>query len=127
MPELEYVGVIVKRGDGANFGVVEVFAVRALPQAIDLLIGKVDVECLVNESCALGVGKLGQLDDVVDGERGDFLRDVKTATLSEAVNDGFGEGNGLGAAAARVGVEVVSESGVAVQRISHEVALLFGE
>ena len=108
MPQLEDVRIVIQRGDGADGVVIEVVAVGAGHQAVDLIVGKVDGEGLVDGRCALGVGQLGEGRDLLKGERGDVLGHIEAATLGQAVYDGLGEGNGGLAAAARVDVEVLA-------------------
>ena len=59
MPQLQDMCVLVKRGDGADGFVVEVRAICARHDAVDGLVGEVDVEALVNRRSALGVRQVG--------------------------------------------------------------------
>ena len=57
---------------------------------------------------ALRIGKVGQRQDVFQGERGNAFGHVQPASLRQPVDDGFREGDRTVCAPARVDVEVLS-------------------
>ena len=106
VPQLEHVRVGVERGDRADLGRVEVVAVDLFHEAVDNIVGKVDLERAVHVRGALGVGHPRQRQDLVHRHLGDGLGNVQSSARREAVDHGFGECGGLGRLAPRVDIQI---------------------
>ena len=124
VPQLEDVGVGIKGGDGADALVVEVVAIGLGHQLVDHLGGKIDAEGLVDTRGALRIGQLSQLADLVERKLGDMLRNVQSAAICQAVDNGFGEFNGLVDASSRIDIAILlhglgASFGIAKRGIIH--------
>ena len=119
MPQFEDVGVLVKRGDGADGLGIEVRSIGALHQLVDERIGQVDVESLVDGGRSLGIGHLREIDDFLHRQRRKLLGHVKATALGQAVHDGLGEGHGCFNGSARVNITVRAKGGGAIDRVRH--------
>ena len=108
VPQLQHVGLRVERREGADALVVEVLPIGLRHEGVHDLVRQVDVERPVYAGGALRIGKVGQRQDVFQGERGNALGHVQPASLRQPVDDGFREGDRTVCAPARVDVEVLS-------------------
>lgn len=98
MPQLQDVGALVQRGNGADGLIIEIVAIGAAHELVDGLVGQIDVERLVDGGRPLGVGETRQSADLVKAQRRQLFGNVETAALGQAVDDGLGERHRLAAA-----------------------------
>ena len=124
VPQLKDMGVGIKGGDGADALVVEVVAIGLCHKLVYDLSGKVDAEGLVDACGALRIGQLSQLADLIERQLGDMLRNVQSAAICQAVDNGLGEFNGLVDASARIDIAILlhglgASFGIAKRGIIH--------
>ena len=117
-------GVGIKGGDGADTLIVEVVAIGLGHQLVDHLLGQVDAEGFVDARRALRIGQLRQLANLIERKLGDMLRNVQSAAVGQAVDNGFGEFDGLVDASARIDITILlhglgASFGIAKRGIIH--------
>lgn len=111
VPQLQDVGALVQRGNGADGLIIEIVAIGAAHELVDGLVGQIDVERLVDGGRPLGVGETRQSADLVKAQRRQLFGNVETAALGQAVDDGLGERHRLAGCSTRVHVQVLAERG----------------
>ena len=120
VPQLQDVGALVQRGNGADGLIIEIVAIGAAHELVDGLVGQIDVERLVDGGRPLGVGETRQSADLVKAQRRQLFGNVETAALGQAVDDGLGERHRLAGCSTRVHVQVLAERGGPIDALRHE-------
>ena len=110
MPKLHDVGFFVKGGDRTNVFAIELRAVRFIHELVNRVVGHVNAKALVHFGCTLRIRLFRQGDNLIDGHGGHVLGNEQSAAIGESFYNGFSEGDRVGAASARIDVEVFSHS-----------------